>query len=134
MIFETTLTVPADTSADAPASVEMPLAHGIIHKVEVAFPPGCHNEVLVSIRRALHQVYPTNPGVGFRADAYTISYPTWYPLEDEPYTMVVEGWSPGTSYDHEIVVRLGVLPRDVLEPGREAINFMGRLRAVLFGR
>lgn len=133
MIYEYDLVVPANTLLTSPASVKLVLCHGIIHKLEVSFPPGCHNTVKVVIQRALHQVWPTNPDGQLKSNAYTISYPEWYPLEEAPYELTAYGWSPGTSYSHTISIRIGIERREVLEPGREAITFLGRLKTFVFG-
>lgn len=109
--------------------------HGILHKIEVDFPPGCRKMVKVIIRcPGLFQVSPLNPDGQHKADAYTISYPAWYPLEEEPYMLVAEAWSPGTTYPHNITIRLGIEKREALEPGREAIGILTRLRDLIFGR
>ena len=134
MIYEYNLTIPANTLAASPASLTLPLAPGIIHKFEVEFPAGCNKAVLVTLRRGLHQVFPTNPDGQLAANAYTISYPEYYSVEDKPHQLEAYGWSPDTTYSHTITIRIGVLPRDVLEPGRDAITFLGRLRGLLFGR
>jgi hypothetical protein len=134
MIYEYNLTIPANTPASDPAYLEMPLGPGIIHKLEVEFPLGCNKAVLVALLRGLHQIWPTNPDGALSANAYTISYPEYQPLEEAPFQVEAYGWSPGTAYSHTITIRIGVLPREVLEPGREALHFMGRLKNLIFGR
>ena len=134
MIFELDLVVPANTLATAPVRLDMLLDHGIVHRVEVGFPFGCNGKVLVVIRRALHQVWPTNPEGRLKANGFTISFPAWEELLAEPYQLEAYGWSPGTTYAHTIQIRLGVLPLEVLQPGREQGGVIRRLGEPLLGR
>lgn len=133
MIYEYDLTIPANTLVSAPVRQIMLIDRGIIHKVEVEFPGGSNKAVLVTIRDALHQVYPTNPDGQLKANNFTISGSEWLEVEEPPYQLEAYGWSPGTTYQHVITIRLYQLPREVLEPGRDAMNFLGRLRGLLFG-
>ena len=134
MIYEYDLVVPLNTLEASPASVEMKLCHGIVHKLEVTFPPGCHNAVKVVVRRALHQVWPTNPDGQLKANGYTISYPVWYELEEAPYILTAWAWSPGTTYSHTITIRLGIQRREILQPGQEERGIIKRLGALILGR
>lgn len=134
MIFEYDLVVPANTLELAPVSEELMLSHGIIHKLELAFPPGCHNAVKVILRRGLHQAFPLNPDGQFKGNAITLSYSTWYELEEAPYSLDVYAWSPGATYSHTITIRLGVERREILFPGGQALGIIERLGQLLFGR
>lgn len=134
MIFEYDLTISAATTRRSPVTQDLQLARGIIHKVEVIFPPGCHHQVFVVIRRGLNQVFPTNPDNQFKGDFFPVSYPVWYPMEAGPFRLKAYGWAPDTTYDHAVIIRLGLLPREVLEPGREAVGILSKLRDLIFGR
>jgi hypothetical protein len=133
MIYEFTLTVPAATAATAPASVRMKLTSGIVHKVEVVGDGGEHNLVKLVIDDGLHQAFPNNADGQFHPGFFPISYPEYYSLEEAPYELVARAWSPESTYAHEVVIRLGLERRDVLEPGREAISILGRLKSLIFG-
>ena len=134
MIYEYDLVLPADTKEATPEPLVMQLTHGIIHRVEISFPSGCNGQVKVVIRRALHQVFPTNPDGQLKANGFTISGPVWYELEEAPYQLEAYGWSPDTSYDHTITIRLYIERREVLEPGAETVGIIGRLGALILGR
>lgn len=134
MIYEYTLTVPAGTEQNDPAELRMKLTDGIVHKVEVIGDGGEHNLVRLVINDGLHQAFPTNPDGQFHPGFFSISYPEYYPLEVAPYELVASAWSPDTSYAHQVVIRLGIERRDVLEPAREAIGILGKLKDLIFGR
>ena len=132
MVFEYDLVIPAATPALSPVSLEMPLARGIIHKVEAQFLYGCRGLVFVVVRRALHQVFPANPDGQLKAEGYVISFPTYYPLEEAPFKLEAYGWSPDTTYQHTVTLRFGIEPREVLEPARPELGFLRRLEQLIF--
>lgn len=133
MLYEYDLVVPAHTPATAPVNTEMVLTQGIIHRLEVTFPAGCGNEVHVVIRRAVHQVWPTNPGGTMKGNFWTISVPVWYEMEEAPYRLHAYGWSPGANFPHTITIRLGLERRELLMPPREELAILRRLGGLIFG-
>jgi len=134
MIFEYDLTIAAAQTQRVPATQELQLARGIIHKVELIFPPGCHHKVFVVIRRGLNQVFPTNPDGQFKGDTHPVSYPVWYPMETGPYRLKAYGWAPDTTYPHTVIIRLGILPREILQPPSETAGILTKIKDILFGR
>lgn len=116
MYFDYSLTVPAGTTAASPATQEVKLTHGIIHRVEIGFLSGPRGMVHIVIRDALHQLWPTNPDGSFNSDKFTIAFNEYYEFFREPFTLILVGWSPDTTYDHVIEVRFGILPSEVLSP------------------
>ncbi len=133
MIFSKDLTVPANTPATAPVSAVMQLSQGIVHRVEVGFPAGCHAAVLVTINRAIHQVWPDNPDGALKGDNWTISVDTWYELDQPPYELTVLCWSPGTTYEHTVTVRLVVDRREDLQPPNSEAGILTRIARTLWG-
>lgn len=134
MIYAYDLVVPANTLASAPVEQRMKLTAGIVHKLEVFFPAGLHHMVLVVIRDGLHQVWPTNPEHQLKANDYTISFPVWYELSEAPYELVAYGWSPGTTYAHTIIIRLGLERRETLHPAEPGRGLLQRLGQLISGR
>ena len=134
MIFEYDITIPANTTEKDPVKQVMKLAEGVVHKVELTFPAGCNRAVLVVIRRALHQLWPTNPDGQLKANAYTISFPVFYEMSEPPFELEAYGWSPGTTYQHIITIRLGISPMDVIDPGQEHRGIVQRLGEAILGR
>lgn len=134
MIFEFALTVPANTLLSSPASQELKLSRGIVHKVEVLGDGGERNQVYLVIRRAINQVWPTNPNGQLHPGFFPISYLAFYALEVSPYSLTVDAWSPGTTYDHQVLIRLGIEPREVLEGTRPELGILKKLEQMIFGR
>lgn len=133
MIFDYTLTIPANTPESAPEPLELPLTHGIIHKIAVIFQAGCRHQVSLVIKRGLHQVWPTNPDGALKGDFFPIEGPVWYELEDEPYVLEAYGWSPGTTYDHVVTIRLWIARREILIPPSESEGIISKLGKYFFG-
>ncbi len=118
MFYDQALTIPANTLERTPEELEVALTHGVITHVEVEFPPGCHGLVNTYIRRALHQVWPTNPDSCFASDGRAIIWNDYYELFGEPYSLIIGGYSPCTTYDHEITFRFEVTPQEIAEQGK----------------
>lgn len=118
MFYRYSLTVPASTLVSAPATTIMYLAHGIIHQVEVGFPPGCAALVHVAIFRFEHQAWPTNPDGDFAWDDYNVVIRQEnFGLVHRPYTLSLRAWSEDTVYPHTIACRIGIKKPELHRPG-----------------
>ena len=122
MFYDFAITVPANTLANTPKVTRLKLTQGFITQVEVGFPPGCNGMVRARLTYGLHQVWPSNTEGYFGWDSFTVSYPEFYPLDQAPYELVCETWSPGTTYAHTITVRVGLTRAQAIM----ALNPLGR--------
>lgn len=116
MYYDYSFIIPANTTQASPHTEDVKLTHGVIHRVEVGFPQGCAGLAHLQIKRALHQVWPTNPQGSFNTDDYTIPINEFYELFTEPYILTLVGWNLDDTYDHTLEVRIGILPAKVLMP------------------
>ena len=116
MFYEFDITVPANTPALTPVSSTLKLTHGVIHRVEVQFLAGCSGLVHAQIYQGGHQLYPTNPDGSFKGDSYVVAFDTYYLFESAPYDLKVLAWSDGTTYEHTITVRIGIMDKEILSP------------------
>lgn len=110
MIYETAITIPANTSRTNPQRTDIKLTAGILSRLNVQFPPGCVGLAHISIWWQSHQLYPTNPDADISADDYTVDFEVYFPLDTAPYVLSVRGYNEDDTYDHTITVRFGVLP------------------------
>lgn len=118
MFYRYHLTVPPGTTQAAPVTRTMYLCHGIIHQVEIAFPPGCAALIHVAVFRYEHQAWPTNPDGEFAWDDYTIIIrQEHFGLVTRPYTLSLRAWSEDTTYSHTIVCRIGIRLPELHRPG-----------------
>ncbi|GAH80021.1 unnamed protein product, partial [marine sediment metagenome] len=63
--YETTETLTEPNAHE----LDMPLAAGVIHQVDVLFQDGCNHEVFVQIYQANYQLWPSNRDSYFRGNA-----------------------------------------------------------------
>lgn len=116
MFYDFVITVPAGRTEAAPVEEFLKLTHGVIHRVEVRFRSGTDFRVACRILRGSHQVYPTNPDGEFREDGRAIVFDDHEVLDTEPYILKVLAYAPTASYDHDIYIRIGLLPAEVVTP------------------
>lgn len=116
MIFSGQITVPAGTAKDDPEIVRLPVTQGIITQLDIMFPPGCVNEVFITINRGLHQIYPTNPDGFFTGDADKISGAVFHHVKVDPFEVEIFGWSPDADYNHTITFLLWIKKAWQLNP------------------
>lgn len=133
MLFVDTFTVPAGTLEASPISRELLVQHGIIHLVEVAFLDGPENEVHVILRRGIHRFVPSHPDGSIVGNAEAVPVSLFHPIEESPYFVTIEAWSPSATYDHEITVRIHILLREELQPPRPELGVIQRLGKLIFG-
>jgi len=127
VFYDYSFTIPADRARQTPYEEEVYLPPGVIHRLEFGFPAGCKGTAHVAIRHGLNQLWPTNADGSFNADDYTIVINEFYVIKTEPFILVLMGWSPGTTYNHTIEIRIGVLPLDVLMPEETFLDAFKKL-------
>jgi len=113
MFYEYTLNIPAGTKEEEPYELEALVEPGILTRCEVDYPPGCHGLVYITIVESKFQLFPRNPEEQMKADSYVVPIDTQYPLKRGHNLLRLRGWSPLAEYNHKIVVRLTVEPKEV---------------------
>jgi hypothetical protein len=102
----------------------MYLSHGIVHQVEISFPPGCAALVHVAIYRFEHQAWPTNPDGTFAWDDYTVRITNEaFGLITQPYALSLRAWSEDDTFAHTVTCRIGLKLPELHRPG----SWVGRL-------
>lgn len=115
MEYEYELTITAGTAKASPVKTTCQLARGIIHQFSVTFLEGCNGLVSVAIFDGGFQCFPLNPGGAIKGNAETVTRPTFYPLESGVYKLIAKGWAPDCTYNHTVLLRFDVLPREYFE-------------------
>lgn len=132
MSFAWDITIPADTKEATPVERKLKITHGVITKMEVLCPPGCHKMVKVRLLKGkLFGLLPTNPDEWIRGDEFPITYETYLPIDDMPYELDFQACSPDTDYPHTISVRIEMLKEDVAAPWQTVKDFVSILRKLL---
>jgi hypothetical protein len=110
MLFDYDLTIPAGTTAAAPAVSSLKLTKGNITEIRVFFPPGCATLVHVVICDRLHQILPANPDGSLNYDDAIVVSHMGYELTDAPYELLAYGWAPDSMFDHTITLMFELEP------------------------
>ena len=113
MVYEFSVTVPADTKAASPVELDALLDPGVITHLECEMAAGCHRLVHCVILEGAYQLYPRNLGGTMSTDAHVISFDDYVELKRGHNILKIRCWSPGTTYAHVVTVRFGVLPKSV---------------------
>lgn len=125
------LTIPPNTSKDDPEELKLPTFSGVIHLVEIGFPPGPANKVHVAVKQGLHQVWPSNPDGSYHWDNRVYSKREHYPIGRDAPSLVLQGWSPGATKSHTIQFSFSVLPVEIMEPWRVQLGILDTLLKLL---
>jgi len=116
MFYVYEITTPANTPASNPKETIAKLVRGVIHRVEIRFPPGPAGLLHVQIWRGGHQIYPSVTGQSFASDDETIAFDDFYELYHHPTYLRILTWNEDEYYPHTVRVRIGVLPKYVVDP------------------
>lgn len=99
-----------------PKRIEMPLANGVIHQVDILFQSGCLYSVGVQIWRGGHQVWPSNRGNAIFGDASVVSFREFEELKSGDNDLYALIWGDGIITGTVIIIQIGVLPKAILQP------------------
>jgi len=111
MIYSFYISTPKNTTKADRQQTTLKLSKGVIYKIEIMFPPGNGGTLHLGLREGLHQVWPSNPDEYFFGDNRLISFPEYYPIVSEPYTLIAETWNESLNNAHILSITIGVLPR-----------------------
>lgn len=108
MIYRKSITTAANTAEADKQAATFKICKGIIHQIDIVFPPGCGGKLHLAINHGLHQVWPINPDENFASSGETISFEEYIEVNYEPFELTVYTWNLSTTYSHEVIIRLGV--------------------------
>ena len=116
MIYTSHITTPANTTAADPLRTEIKLAKGIIHRVEFEFPSGNQFLHRVQLLRFGAHLIPSNPDGYFTSEGNVIQFREFIPIDDYPFSMWAHTWNLDETYQHALIVRIGILRKHILAP------------------
>ena len=105
--------ITANKLEKTPVEKELNLTIGVITKIAIKFPPGCHGMVRVRLLHRRFQLIPLSGGEWVTGDGETVPFPEYFELKETPADLNFIGCSPGTGHNHTITVRITVLPKAV---------------------
>lgn len=111
MLFTKSFVVQTTHTSGAPITDTIKIAHGIITKVSVWFPPGCHGLVYCKLKHHEHTIFPSTEDMYITGSGFPVEWEEYYESYQPPYELKFVGWAYGTVYDHVITVNVVILPR-----------------------
>jgi len=131
VLYETDLLVPAGTTQDNPAEVDLELTHGVITRIEVEFNYGPNYLVQAYLRTSLHQIWPLNPEGKATGDGGVVGSNEYVELLSDPYVVTCGAYSPLCSYDHTLRFRVELSDQDVAERNSNMSGVLDKLLQLL---
>lgn len=113
MFFAWDIAIEKGTTEDEPKTQILKLSKGVITRLDIKFPPGCHGMVKVRLLRYEHMLVPLTRDQWITGDGETVPSEAYYELVEAPAQLKFVGISPDTTNDHTITVRVTVLPKAV---------------------
>lgn len=121
------ITIDSGTEATDPKKKTLKLHPGVVTRIGCKFAEGCNGYVKVRLTRGgVFQIYPLSAGEWVSGNDEEVWFPYYYVLTDTPYELLFEGISPEADYDHDVTIRIAVLPKSVASM-IPVINLLTRL-------
>lgn len=111
MLFQATITIPANTSKTAPTIQLMGIARGIISKFMVRPRMGHAGLAHLTVKHHEHQIAPSTPNMSISGDSYPIDWEDYYEVYQPPYHLKLTGWNLDDSYPHSFDVYVAIIPK-----------------------
>lgn len=102
--YSQSLTVPPNTPASAPSTVDFSLFPGLITHVWFQFPRGCAGLLHARVLRVENQVWPTNGGGDLASDGFIVDFAEEYDLTDGPFLLTLSAYNLDDTYQHTVTV------------------------------
>lgn len=111
MLFEASITIPANTAATAPETETLQIAKGIISRIMVRPRPGHAGLAHLVILHHEHPLAPSSPGMDFHGDTFPIDWEEFYESYQPPFELRLVGWNDDDTFEHTFDVFVTILPR-----------------------
>ena len=131
MFYAWDITVLAGTAEATPKTQILKLTKGVITRVDVKFPPGCHGLVKVRLLRYESGLVPLSSDEWVTGDGEAVVTEGYYEMLEIPSQLKFIGCSPSTSYNHVITVRVFVMPLEVAAPWIVISDFVTILKKLM---
>lgn len=108
--------VQAGDLVTAPKELDMILAAGLVHQVDIMFEDGCNYDVGIQLFQGGAQIWPSTPGRSFRGNATIVSFREYFELTGPSNTIRAVIWTDDASNIGMVVIQFGVLPPEIVQP------------------
>lgn len=127
MFYDYAFPIPASTAKASPYTRDLHLCAGIVHRIELQFPIGTYALAHCYLVHDGHQWQPSNPDGDFASDGYVIAFDEYYELAENNNIVKFVGWNDDDTFQHTITVRIGILPKDVVQPQQSVTSGLRKL-------
>jgi hypothetical protein len=111
LLFQGSITIPANTPLTAPTTAILKIAHGIISEFMVRPRPGHAGLAHCVILHHEHQIAPSTTDMSLFGDTFPIDWGEYYEVYQPPYELKIRGWNDDDTYEHTFDIFVAVLPR-----------------------
>lgn len=116
MIYRFNISTAANTLETAKQRTVLQVVPGVVHLLEILFPPGPQGYLHLAINQGLNQVWPTNPDADFASDDNLIRFREFYEVFSKPAQFTAYTWNLDDTYSHSVIIRIGVLKKSIIAP------------------
>lgn len=114
MLFQATITIPANTAKSSPTIEILKIAHGIITEIMVRPRLGHSALAHCTLLHHEHQIAPSTENMDLHGDSDPIDWNEYYESYQPPYELKIKGWNEDDTYEHTFDVFVAVLPRKAI--------------------
>ena len=114
MLFEASITIPANTTESDPTEEICQIRHGIITKIMVRPRPGHAALAHCVILHHEIQIAPTDRSTSLSGDTFPIDWEEYYESYQPPYELKIKGWNDDDTYEHTFDIFVAILPRKAI--------------------
>lgn len=112
VIFTKDVTIPANTTKNSPVSQTLPVAAGLVYRVNFRFPQNLLGLAGIAVYDGSFQLWPSSPNEWFHSNNETITFNDLYLKKSEPMIFVLKGYNTDDTYGHTIQVRIGLVSEE----------------------
>lgn len=133
-LYSLDITTDANTAEASKKLTQMKVNDGVIHKIDIVFPPGCAGLVKMQMLDGGHQFVSSTEGQYLSGDSETINIPEFYEIEGGTRNITIKTWNLDDTYPHTIQVRIYILPKNVLLPVGAYEGIIASMKALFVDR
>lgn len=127
------VSTPANTAEADAIITELKLTTGVITKVWMLHPEGCHALAYASLWRGGHQLYPHNPDYAYNGNDVPMIWEDTYELL-APAILKLKTWNLDETYAHYVFLKITVLRPEELTLIKKQLEILEQIAQRLVGQ
>ena len=131
MLYTKEITFTKNGSVTSQITSKIKAARGVIHKVDIVFPSGCAGLVKVAIFLGSASITPSTAGMTISGNDEIVQIPEFIQLRKDFNIITIKGFNTDDTFDHTILFRIYVLPKEVLLPVGATEGILAALKTLV---